>query len=47
MCTLSLEKIPVALRPIIKLPVKNMASIGLQDLINFIDFDEKLVESSR
>ena len=30
-CTLSVEKIPVVLRPVIKLPVKSMASIGTQE----------------
>ena len=29
--TLSVEKIPVVLRPVIKLPVKSMASIGTQE----------------
>ena len=31
-CTLSVEKIPVVLRPVVKLSVKCMASIGTQEI---------------
>ena len=30
--TISVEKIPVVLRPVIKLPVKSMASIGTNEI---------------
>ena len=44
--TLSVEKIPVVLRPVIKLPVKSMASIGIQEIRKkaeiFIDYGEIL-----
>ena len=46
--TLSVEKIPVVLIPVIKLPVKSMASIGTQEKTpnfrDFIDFGELFVE---
>ena len=42
--TVSMEKIPVVLRPIIKLPDKSMASIGNREFVNFIDFYEKQSE---
>ena len=41
--TLSVEKIPVVLRPVIRLPVKSMTSNGTRYFKNFINFDEKLV----
>ena len=51
--TLSVEKIPVVLRPVIKLLVKSMASIGTQEIRrkpkfkNFIDFGEILKRLAR
>ena len=45
--TLPVEKIPVVLRPIIKMSVKSMASLGTQEFRIFIYFDERLVRNSR
>ena len=40
--TLSVEKIPVVLRPVIELPVKIMASIGTQEISRKAEIQEFL-----